>query len=64
MFAFAYVVEFTVEDDMGERRVIHLEDVMARPRADMDLETILPPFLCDTVDGAVVIRWDESDFEC
>ena len=55
--------EFTVHTSTGSL-VIDLEEVMARARGDIPLEELLPPHLCDTVEGAENITWDDKRYEC
>ena len=55
--------QFVVITESGE---IDIEngDYLAKSRADLDLETLLPPHLCSVVPDAISIRWDEGEFEC
>jgi hypothetical protein len=63
MFTFATAFEFTVITADGEQEV-DLEDVLARPRADMPIEELVPPHLCATVDGAIRVVWQDGELEC
>lgn len=56
-------IEFTVHTPTGTV-VIDLEDVMARARGDIPLEELLPPHLCNTVEGAVSVTWDNKSYQC
>ena len=55
--------EFTVHTPTGTV-VIDLEEVMARARADIPLAELLPPHLCDTVEGAEFVTWDDKRYQC
>lgn len=64
MFAVAAEpVEFSVLTPDGVQPV-DLGEVLARVRGDLDLPALLPPFLCETVEGAVEVSWDEEVYEC
>lgn len=54
---------FTVVTGEGETNV-RPDDVLARARGDLDLERLIPPFLCETVDGAVRVVWDGGEHRC
>ena len=56
-------VEFTVHTDSGSE-LIDLDAYMARVRGDISLEDLLPPHLCNTIDNASSVTWDQSSFEC
>ena len=56
-------IELTVHTPTGTV-VIDLEDVMARARGDIPLEKLLPPHLCNTVEGAEFVTWGEKRYEC
>ena len=56
-------IDFTVHTSTGSL-VIDLEQVMARTRADIPLEALLPPHRCNTVDGAESVTWDDKGYEC
>ena len=47
-----------------DRALADLEAVMARARGDIPLEELLPPHLCDTVQGAENVSWDGKSYEC
>ena len=55
--------EFTVQTLTGNL-VIDLEEVMARARGDIPLEELLPPHLCETVEGAETVTWDDKSYKC
>ena len=55
--------DFTVETGEGEVS-IELSDVLARVRGDLDLPGLLPPFLCDTVEGAISVTWGNEEYRC
>ena len=44
--------------------VIALDSILARVRGDLDLDALLPPFLCETVEGAETVTWDDQRFTC
>jgi hypothetical protein len=56
-------IEFTVHTPTGTV-IIDLEDVMARARSDVPLEELLPPHLCNTVEGAESVTWDDKSYQC
>ncbi len=56
-------IEFTVHfPDRNE--VVDLNQVTARLRADLDLEALIPPFVCEQNDDAVRVTWLDEVFEC
>lgn len=54
---------FTVVTPTGEQSVA-LAGILARPRADIVLSELVPPFLCTTVSGAIRVTWNSGSFEC
>lgn len=54
---------FTVVTPTGEQSVA-LASILARPRADIMLTDLVPPFLCSTVPGALRVTWDDGSLEC
>ncbi len=56
-------IEFKVHTPTGTV-VIDLEEVMARARGDIPLEELLPPHLCNRVEGAVSVTWDDKSYQC
>lgn len=56
-------IEFTVHID-DENLVLQLEDVVARARGDIPFKTLLPPHLCNTIDGAERVTWNEMEYRC
>jgi hypothetical protein len=64
MFSTAqFAPEFVVET-ATEEIDIDYRDYIAMSRADVDLETLLPPHLCSVVPGAISVRWDGGELEC
>jgi hypothetical protein len=63
MFTYAAAFEVSVLTASGSR-VVPLEEVLARPRADMPLDKIVPPYLCANVVGALRVVWDGGSLEC
>lgn len=64
MFAVAAEpIQFTVLTASGEN-IVQLDDIMARVRGDIDLPTLLPPFLCMTVEGALAVSWHHETYTC
>jgi hypothetical protein len=55
--------QFVVITDSGEIDIDN-DDYLAKSRADIDLETLLPPHLCSVVPGAVSVDWEGGEFEC
>jgi len=43
---------------------VELDDYVAGPRGDVDIDGLLPPHLCNVVSGAVRVTWDSGDHEC
>jgi len=56
-------IEFSVHTATGTL-VIDLQEVMANPRGDIPLEELLPTHLCETVDGAAFVTWNDKRYEC
>lgn len=54
---------FTVITPDGEQRVGSRE-VLARARGDLPLTELVPPYLCDTVRDAVLVRWEGGEHQC
>ena len=54
---------FTVETRSGVQNV-DLDSYLARVRGDLDLSVLLPPFLCEEVEGAISVSWDEQTYRC
>ena len=64
MFALvAEATEFTVHTPAGDESIA-LDSVLARVRGDLDLDALLPPFLCETIEGATTVTWDDQTFTC
>lgn len=55
--------EFVVHAGNDELE-IDLEGYMARVRADVEIETIIPDHLCKTIPGAEFVTWDDMRHEC
>lgn len=55
--------EFVVATTNGDVS-IDLEDYMARVRGDIDIEALLPPHLCQVVQGAIRVTWADGSYEC
>jgi hypothetical protein len=56
-------ITFTVLTPDGPQDM-ELEEVMARARGDIPIEILIPPHLCDSVEGAESITWGSSVYEC
>lgn len=56
-------IDFTVHTEEGST-IVDLEDVTAGLRADLDLETLIPPFVCERIPGAVRVTWDDQSYRC
>ena len=55
--------EFVVTTETGDE-AIDLSDYMARERADIDLQSLLPSHLCSTVPGAISVTWEDGQHRC
>lgn len=55
--------EFRVETTLGSKP-IRPEDYLLRARSELDLETLLPPYLCSANPEAVRVTWDGGEWEC
>ena len=55
--------KYTVHTDAGAEDVT-ASQFMAVPRADLPLEALLPPHLCQVIDGAIRVTWEEGEHEC
>lgn len=56
-------IEFTVNTSDGSQ-VVDLEEITARFRADLDLEALVPPFICDQVSSAQSVNWNGQTHRC
>lgn len=56
-------VKFTVITRDGELD-IDTEDYLARLRGDLALTVIFPPHLCDVVEGAQSVTWEDGGYRC
>jgi len=55
--------DFAVHTDSGSEEV-NLNVLTAQLRADMPLTELVPPFLCDTVPGAIEVTWQSGGYSC
>lgn len=56
-------IELSIEKPTGFETV-DLEEVLARVRLDMDLEALVPSFLCDTDTSIVAVIWNGERLRC
>ena len=63
MFAFATSGVYVAVTEDGEEAV-DLEEILARPRADMDLAAVVPPHVCATRPEVIRVTWEGGQYEC
>jgi len=56
-------IEFVVHTTEGEVEVT-VEHHFARLRSDLPVAELLPPRLCEEVDGAESVTWDGNTYRC
>lgn len=60
---YARHIEFTVDTPRGQQ-VVELSDYVARVRADLPLEELLPAHLCGRIPDALSVQWDGKTLVC
>ena len=63
MFTAASFFDFEVVTPSGVIQ-IDPDDVLAKPRGDMHLDDLLPPYLCAIYPEAIRVTWSEGELEC
>ena len=63
MFAYSTSGLYIAHTEQGERE-IDLDEILARPRADIDLDQIVPAHVCRTRDDVIRVTWDGGALEC
>lgn len=58
--AFPHLVVETPDGDVD----VDLADFLVRQRAEIDVAEVLPPHLCDVIQGASVVRWGDGEYRC
>lgn len=56
-------IEFTVNTQEGTEPV-DIDEIVARLRADLPLEEVVPPYICETTPSALEVTWDGQEYEC
>lgn len=55
--------DFVIVEVSGAQREVELADYLGNPRSEIDLEAVLPPYICAVEPGAGAVRinpWDED----
>jgi hypothetical protein len=63
MFAFSTSGVYVAVTEDGEETV-DLDEILARPRADMDLAAVVPQHVCATRPDVIMVTWDGGRLEC
>ncbi len=56
-------IEFVVHTEDGDVEV-KVQDHFARVRGDLPVAVLLPPKLCEEIEGAESVTWDGNSYQC